>query len=205
MKQEQKRRGRPSKKPVAGERNALGLRVTAELKQRLEDAAAAAGRSQSQEAEARLERSFETADVVTRHDDLQHGRDVVGFLMLAEEIMTSAGRLAAMEQGKRDRSWVTDPYAYDQAVKAFMDVAEHLRPPGDIPPNGTVIELPTGSRSKLKGNTGRIAARLALAGIAQAGKANAEPDLWTKAIRDRIGPLVDDALARKAPRKDKKQ
>lgn len=182
----------------------LNMRTTRETRERLESAAKANARSLAQEVEYRLQRSFDDTDIVTRHDEMQHGRDVVGFLMLAEEVMTSAGRLAAMEQGKRERSWLSDPYAYDQAVKAFMDVAEHLRPPGDIPPNGTVIELPTGSRSKLKGNTGRIAARLALAGIAQAGKANAEPDLWTKALRERIGPLVDDALARKAPRKGTK-
>jgi hypothetical protein len=37
----------------------LGLRVTAELKRKLDEAAANSGRSQSQEAELRLERSFE--------------------------------------------------------------------------------------------------------------------------------------------------
>lgn len=41
-----------------GERVPLGLRVTADLKRKLDAAAEASGRSQSQEAEFRLENSF---------------------------------------------------------------------------------------------------------------------------------------------------
>lgn len=50
--------GRPVKAAVPGVRNSLGLRVTAELKRKLDKAAALSGRSQSQEAEMRLEQSF---------------------------------------------------------------------------------------------------------------------------------------------------
>lgn len=53
-----KRVGRPTKSPE-GERVSLGLRVTADIKRRLDAAAEASGRSQSQEAEFRLERSFD--------------------------------------------------------------------------------------------------------------------------------------------------
>ena len=53
-----KRIGRPTKAPKAGDRVSLGLRVTAEIKSRLDAAAMISGRSQSQEAELRLEQSF---------------------------------------------------------------------------------------------------------------------------------------------------
>lgn len=53
-----KRMGRPKKPAKSGERVSLGLRVTAEIKSKLDDAAEKSGRSQSQEAELRLERSF---------------------------------------------------------------------------------------------------------------------------------------------------
>ena len=59
---ESQRVGRPSKAPRKGVRNSLGLRVTAETKNRLEAATAASGRSQSQEAEFRLEQSFRKED-----------------------------------------------------------------------------------------------------------------------------------------------
>ena len=54
-----KRLGRPMKPPTPGERTPLGLRVTAETKRRIEAAAIESGRSISQEAELRLEQSFE--------------------------------------------------------------------------------------------------------------------------------------------------
>jgi len=55
----EKRKGRPIKAAVEGERTQLGLRVTAEMKRKLEAAALESGRSLSQEAELRLEQSFE--------------------------------------------------------------------------------------------------------------------------------------------------
>jgi hypothetical protein len=58
-----RRVGRPTKPPKPGERVALGLRVTPDMKKRLERAAIKNGRSISQEAELRLERSLD----VSRH------------------------------------------------------------------------------------------------------------------------------------------
>jgi hypothetical protein len=56
--QDKKRIGRPIKPGVSGARVSLGLRVTGDTKSRLDNAALASGRSQSQEAELRLEQSF---------------------------------------------------------------------------------------------------------------------------------------------------
>ena len=53
------RQGRPSIPGRPGKRNTLGLRVSAETKEQLRQAADASGRSMSQEAEMRLLRSFE--------------------------------------------------------------------------------------------------------------------------------------------------
>ena len=53
-----KRAGRPRKEPEEGERVQISFRVTPNLKRLLTDAADRSGRSQSQEAEFRLERSF---------------------------------------------------------------------------------------------------------------------------------------------------
>ncbi len=58
MAERKKRIGRPTKPGTAGQRNSLGLRVTAETKRELEFAALKSGRSQSQEAEFRIVQSF---------------------------------------------------------------------------------------------------------------------------------------------------
>jgi hypothetical protein len=54
-----KRIGRPTKPPKPGERVPLGLRITPEMKRRLEMVAVMKGRSLSQEVELRLERSLD--------------------------------------------------------------------------------------------------------------------------------------------------
>jgi predicted transcriptional regulator len=64
MNQNQKRMGRPLKAAQPGKRVSLGLKVTPEIKARLDEAARANGRTQSQEAEYRLERSFERQDLL---------------------------------------------------------------------------------------------------------------------------------------------
>jgi len=59
MSDQRKRAGRPKKQGAAGTTVALGLRVPAELKARLDSAADIAGRSQGEEAARRLAASFE--------------------------------------------------------------------------------------------------------------------------------------------------
>lgn len=62
----QRGRGRPKKEPKQGERNPLGLRVTAKLKKDLEAVATKSGRSLSHEIEFRLEQSFTEESAIVR-------------------------------------------------------------------------------------------------------------------------------------------
>jgi uncharacterized protein (DUF1778 family) len=55
---EKTRIGRPTKPGTSGQRNSLGLRVTAETKHKIEAAALKSGRSQSQEAEFLIEEAL---------------------------------------------------------------------------------------------------------------------------------------------------
>jgi hypothetical protein len=55
---EQRKRGRPPKPEEEVRRHPIGVRTTRALKEKIEDAAAATGRSVAQEVEARLEQSF---------------------------------------------------------------------------------------------------------------------------------------------------
>jgi hypothetical protein len=66
-----KRIGRPTKPPVEGERVPLGLRVTAAAKRKLEEAAIKSGRSISQEAELRIERSFDDDRLASVEEQLK--------------------------------------------------------------------------------------------------------------------------------------
>ncbi|MGF1628287.1 MAG: hypothetical protein ACFCUT_02350 [Kiloniellaceae bacterium] len=178
----------------------LQIRMKEGLRRRLADAAADNSVSMNAELVGRLERTFAEPDLIARIHDLQQGSEVMGFLMLVEEAITRAGMVAAAQQGKSPREWLRDPYAFDEAVKAFLYLAERLRPTGDIPAAGDVVDLPDGSEGTITGKAGASSAMMALAGVAAAGRPDAKPDTWTKAVRDRLGPLVDQLVTPKPTR-----
>ena len=122
-----KRLGRPKRKPTPGARASLGLRVTAETKQRLDDAAEQSGRSQSQEAELRLEQTFAA-------EDRLGGPSMVGLMETIASVMKSTGENAGflatgkiMNQGE----WMGVPFAFEQAKRAAVAILEYHRPAGE--------------------------------------------------------------------------
>ena len=125
----------PGRPPLPGERVPLGLRVTKEIKQKLDQASHASGRSQSQEAELRLEQSFNSASALFDALDLAYGRHWTGLLLLMAQVAQLTGtRAIAVSTSNFDgcEDWVSDPYAYDQAVHAMTFVLDAFRPRGKV-------------------------------------------------------------------------
>jgi TraY domain-containing protein len=84
--------GRPMRQPkVTGQRVPLSLRVTPEMKARLDKAALKSGRSQSQEAEFRLERSFDHEGLLKEVLTLAYGERGARFLMRLGPVITAQG------------------------------------------------------------------------------------------------------------------
>jgi len=111
----------------------LGLRVTTEVKEKLDHAAKASGRSQSMEAELRLEQTFRSDQELFDALDLAYGRELTGLLMILARVMHLAGTRGAFASSFTVNSpnWLDDPFAYDQCAKAVNKVLEELRPAGD--------------------------------------------------------------------------
>jgi hypothetical protein len=108
------------------------------MKHRLEGAAESSGRSLSQEAELRLERSFDREDLVGDVLSTAYGEEMAGLLALVASAMTNAafdayllGRRARDVRVDAQRQWLEDPYTYEQAIAAANVVFEALRPAGD--------------------------------------------------------------------------
>ena len=182
------RRGRPTKAPPPGEKASLGLKVTAALKARLEAAAEQSGRTQSQEAEARLERSFDRLDLMPEVLELAYGRQAAGLMMAIGEAMTMTGRIAGTiskpTQVARD-DWLADPFAYQEAMNAAATVMEDLRPEGGIvPPPRAKLEIWGASPTQTFGYS--MAKRIMLA---VKGKIPAPPKLalWVANVRSLLG------------------
>jgi hypothetical protein len=125
--------GRPAKPARPGKRAPLGLKVTAAVKELLDKTARANGRTQSQEAEARLEASFHSEALLPDVLQLAFGRRLAGLLIAGGELMQMVGRhSAAIEPGADE--WADDPYSYDQAAKAMLEWLQSARPAGEIVP-----------------------------------------------------------------------
>jgi TraY domain-containing protein len=108
-----KRSGRPTKTPTPGERVPLGLRVTADLKRRLDLESEKSGRSQSHEVEYRLERSL-SLDSAFESPAL---RDLIVRLAVAFD---GGGRSAAYSQNV-EGDWTRDPHCYRAAMMGVFE------------------------------------------------------------------------------------
>lgn len=127
--------GRPRRRqPRPGERVSLGLRVTPSIKAALDRAAQISGRSQSQEAEFRIERSFQDQKLLDDALRLAYGHELAGILLTMGEAMMATGRHAgfmATLTGEGPDTWWDNPYAFDQALQAANDVLQSVKPAGD--------------------------------------------------------------------------
>lgn len=117
MKNSSRRTGRPTKAAEPGKRVSLGLKVTADIKHRLDEATKVSGRTQSQEAELRIEQSFAL-------EEQWGGRDIRNLAQLAAATFEHAGATAAAANGHPDWSpaeWTRDPECYTAAVRAIVE------------------------------------------------------------------------------------
>ena len=92
--------GRPMRIAEEGERVMIGCRVSAEIKNRLDEAAQKSGRSQAQELELRLQQSFEVEDMMQylRERDATHMRAFMEAMKsFAEKAGATPAQIAAAQ------------------------------------------------------------------------------------------------------------
>jgi hypothetical protein len=125
--------GRPRQEPEPGERAQLSFRVTADLKRRLDAAADRTGRSQSQEAEFRLERSFDHQDLLSEALTLAYGRKLAGFILALGHVMDGAARTLNVPLDPLNRDWLDEPDSFERAYQAACTLLTAVRPQGTQP------------------------------------------------------------------------
>ncbi len=131
----QKRLGRPTTKAKAGQKATLGIRATADLKNRLMAEANRNDRSLSQEAEIRLEQSFRAQSLLPEVLELRFGAELAGLLLAIGSVMEDTGPFAAFSQNSTLESathWFDNPHGYDQAIRGAATILEAARPDGEI-------------------------------------------------------------------------
>jgi hypothetical protein len=120
----------PKRAPKPGERFQLGVRVTPEMKMRIEAAAEASGRSISQEAELRIEQSFDRQDLLTDVMMATTGsKTAAAILMLIARVMVDSGLThKAIAKPGMSADWAADDDHRDIALLAAICLLALLRP-----------------------------------------------------------------------------
>jgi hypothetical protein len=194
---------RPGRKPRPanqGERASLGLKVTPKIKNKLDAAAKLNGRTQSQEAEARIEQTFRNENYLDQALDLAYGRRPAALLAVIARVMDDAGKFAGFDatrtaEGAAD--WLQNPDAVEQVKQALCEILSAFQPEGYKTPN-LQIELPPGvGPSGGLPSPGVGFARGILEAIKNPDRGGSIGE-WAKPIREKLGDLatqlrVDDS------------
>jgi hypothetical protein len=131
------RGGRPSRKLRAGERVPLSFRVPPDLKRALNAAANRDGRSQSQEAELRLDRTFREEELLPQVLGLAYGADTAAILSIFGELINAVAIWTrATDEGLSGspHSWLDEPRLFGEVVTALNRVLAKLRPTSEPSP-----------------------------------------------------------------------
>ena len=128
-----KRIGRPTKEPAAGTRQSLGLKVTPKTKALLDSATKLSGRTQSQEAEFRIENSFRDLNVLEAALELAFGQRTAGLLLLmGMAVRRGANAVAPNEYQANQDHWLDDPDVFLEVEKLLHCVLGYHAPEGEI-------------------------------------------------------------------------
>jgi hypothetical protein len=130
-----KRMGRPLKAPEPGKRMSLGLKVTPQIKEKLDRAARENGRTQSQEAEIRLEQSFNAEDRVWQSLEARFGARQAGLLLMIGDLMRMAGIMAIKSEvgAYPDIAWLNQHNSVENARDAVSRFLTIVIPTDDRP------------------------------------------------------------------------
>ena len=90
---------KPARVALPGQRVSLGLKVSAEIKNRLDAAAKQQGATQSQEAERRLEQTFRAEDRIENNLDFAFGREMTGITLALGYLLPMVSYVSIRENG----------------------------------------------------------------------------------------------------------
>lgn len=194
--------GRPYKPATPGRRSPLGLRVTAEIKDLLDSAAVKSGRTQSQEAETRLELTFRSERQLDQALETIFGQRTAGLVTLLAHVMRDAGQMGhpiATRSLEVAPDWTSNAFAYDQAVRAATRVLEAFRPEGDPVPDHLNEALMIGGVdvNAAHRDLGHGVANPYLAAVADPDEAiSADLQRIGSEVREKLGEVMADRIER---------
>jgi hypothetical protein len=125
---------------MATDKIQIGLRVSEELREKIQAAANARGVFVNKEITDRLEKSFSEEMTVSSADGES---DLYSILRVVVAAMEVAGPMAAIMSTlnmEANRTWIDNSIAYDQALRAAVKVLEELRPRTATKPHASMSD-----------------------------------------------------------------
>lgn len=120
------KRGPAPKGEYAPQNSVLSVRITSDLRERLDEEIAQSGKGLSREVEHRLRRSFyESDDKITNYFGSRRDYAILKLIHSAIE--------ATVNLKQPNADWTKDPYLFNQAVRSINTVLEMFRPEGEVP------------------------------------------------------------------------
>lgn len=184
------KRGRKAQTASPGQRVSLGLKVTPDVKNKLDAEAKANGRTQSQEAELRIENSFRNRRLIDEALALAYGEKTAAtLLLLAETIRQSSDHaawimaLAGREEVWRE-DWLSEPDMFGIVARHLTRAIEALRPPGDV--SAPLLDLDGQDLTVIFDKAG--AANVLDAVIDPPNAVRQDLSVWAKPVAEKLGP-----------------
>lgn len=134
----------------------IGLRPAPNITQLLEAAARKSGVSLSQEAEARIARSFDRQDLMSEVMAAAYGRRAAGYLMLMGRAFVDVGRIAgrlAEPMTTNLDNWTENRWARSVALEALLKVFETYVEPDEFDETSKVPALAVKLQEKQGGQS----------------------------------------------------
>jgi len=122
--------GRPPKPPTPGERVSLGLKVTAEIKARLDAEARVTGKTQSRVAEALIERALGSEKLLPGLLEAAYGSEVAGLLLFLAACLRRTlfvAESAVRQSGDSPSSYLEHPWINQQIVQVLEQGLKYIR------------------------------------------------------------------------------
>jgi hypothetical protein len=129
-------RGRKPKGNYKQKTKVFSARLRADTRAAIEKAAINSGHSLSQEIEHRLRRSFDEDQNLFEKLGGRENYAVLRLIASLMSVMLHPSDIITLSPAEPRKSWLHDPYLFDQLVRAIAVVLEELKPEGerDAPP-----------------------------------------------------------------------
>jgi hypothetical protein len=196
--------GRPRKAAGERKRNTLRFRATDDLTRRLTADAILRGLSLSEEIERRIEGSLASEGRIVETLAFTFGKRVAGLLLvflytLREAEISTLMFTRAESRGADAKSWLDDPWAFDQMTRAVARVLDAARPAGDpAPPEWVMKSIERVFGAKMAANAkpellGDVVAKAILLTMLKLhpGESPHPGEEWAADALKLLGPLAD--------------